>query len=54
MNAELEAKFEALAQTAVEEAEAVPCSLSDFAAGLDIMVDCLRQRLDQVNEELGE
>lgn len=53
MDAKLEAQFEKLANDAVEKAEAVSCSLSDFAAGLDAMIGVLRQRLEQVNDELG-
>ena len=46
--------FERIAQEAIQEAEQVKCSLSDFRDGLKTMVEALRLRLEQVNDELAE
>ena len=50
----LEETFEALAQEAIGKAEEVDCPLAQYRDGLKVMLEALRSRLEQVNEELGD
>lgn len=46
--------FEAIANEAIKQAEAVEASLSDFAEGLRTIRDFINLRIEAVESELGE
>lgn len=43
--------FEKIAKSAVLEAETVKCSFTDFVAGLDIIVQAVKDRFDMASDE---
>lgn len=49
---DLSDKFEKIAQTAIEEASKIECSLEEFYDGLDTMLSAIETRKDQVEEEI--
>jgi hypothetical protein len=49
----MEERFESIAAEAVAEAEGVDCELVEFRDGLKTMIGVLRERLNQVDAELG-
>jgi hypothetical protein len=51
MDADLEEKFEEIAQTAIEEAESVDCSGKDFVEGLKVIASQIRHRLEGAASE---
>lgn len=48
-----EEQFEKIASEAITQAEQIDCSLDDFCDGLKAMIDVLRERHEQVENELG-
>jgi len=50
----VEEKFRKIAEEAMEKAERVKCSLGVFATGLSEMVDMFKDRLEMVEDELGD
>jgi hypothetical protein len=47
-------EFQEIADTAIEAAEAIECEGSEFVAGLEVIFDALKQRLEEAREEFGE
>lgn len=47
-------QFEEIAREALRKAERVSCPLSDFAEGLEEMIDILQERRDEVTGEMAE
>ena len=52
MFAELEEAFGNIAYRAIEKAEQVDCTLDEFRTGLMIMEATIKERINQVKEEL--
>lgn len=50
----LDEKFHNLMMRAIEKAEQVDCSLVEFRGGLATMFSTLRERLNQVDDELRD
>lgn len=51
MDDELEQKFEKIIQEAIEKAEAVDCTFSEFVSGLEVMKSLLGERLGNARGE---
>lgn len=44
--------FEDIAESAIDEADAIDCSMTQLAVGLRTMIDTIKARLAEVEEEL--
>lgn len=54
MDLKLEGKFETVASAMLDDAEAIECSLADYAAGLKIIEQSIRDRRGEVEDEVRQ
>ncbi len=50
----MEERFEKIATDAIQLAEKIECPLAEYRDGLKAMIDVLKERYDQVNDEVGD
>lgn len=50
----MENEFQEIADRALEEADAIDCEGPEFVAGLELIFNAVKDRLEEAREEFGE